>query len=135
MAIAFTVYTPVYTTIATVCVIFLYLSYGLPTLLGLIAYGRTWTAMGPWSLGRWYRVLAVICLVGCVFLLVIGVQPPNEKALWIVLGSFGLTGAIWFGIMRHHFEGPPKGVLLMQRPADEAAEPLLTPDTPGGPSV
>ena len=47
LAIGFTVYTPVYTTIATVCVIFLYLSYGVPTMLGLLAYGRKWTAMGP----------------------------------------------------------------------------------------
>ena len=68
LAIAFTIYTPVYTTIATCCVIFLYLSYGVPTLLGLIAYGRHWTAMGPWSLGGWYRVLAVICLLAVAFL-------------------------------------------------------------------
>jgi amino acid transporter len=128
LAIGFTIYTPVYTTIATVCVIFLYLSYGLPTLLGLIAYGRTWTAMGPWSLGGWYRLLAVICILGCAFLLVIGVQPPNDKALWIVLGSWGLTAAVWFGYMRYRFEGPPHSVLLLQRQADEPAEQFLTPD-------
>ena len=116
LAIGFTLYTPVYTTIVTVCVIFLYLSYALPTLLGLLAYGRTWTAMGPWSLGAWYPVLAVICLLGCGFLLVIGVQPPNEKALWIVLGSLALTAVVWFGYQTGRFEGPPKGVLLLRRP-------------------
>jgi amino acid transporter len=118
LTIAFMIYTPVYSTIATCCVIFLYLSYGVPTLLGLIAYGRHWTAMGPWSLGGWYRVLAVICLLAVAFLLVIGVQPPNEKALWIVLGSWALTGVIWLGYMRHHFEGPPKGVLLLRSAPD-----------------
>jgi amino acid transporter len=135
LAIGFTIYTPVYTTIATVCVIFLYLSYGLPTLLGLIAYGRRWTAMGPWSLGGWYRVLAVICVVSVAFLLVIGVQPPNEKALWIVLGSFALTAAIWFSYMRYRFDGPPKGVLLLRRSAEEMAETSLAPDASGGSSA
>jgi len=129
LAVGFTIYTPVYSTITTVCVIFLYLSYTLPTVLGLIAYGRTWTAMGPWSLGGWYRVLAVICLLGCAFLLAIGVQPPNDKALWIVLGSCGLTAVLWFGFMRHRFEGPPKSVLLLQRQVEEPAEQFLTPDT------
>ena len=76
--------------------------------------------MGPWSLGGWYRVLAVICLLAVAFLLVIGVQPPNEKALWIVLGSWALTAVIWLGYMRHHFEGPPKGVLLLKSAADAA---------------
>jgi len=120
LTIAFMIYTPVYTTIATCCVIFLYLSYGVPTLLGLLAYGRRWTAMGPWSLGGWYRVLAVICLLGVAFLLVIGVQPPNEKALWIVLGAWLVTATIWFSYMRHHFEGPPKGVLLLRSAPDPA---------------
>jgi amino acid transporter len=133
LAIAFMIYTPVYTTIATCCVIFLYLSYGVPTLLGLIAYGRRWTAMGPWSLGGWYRVLAAICVLAVAFLLVIGVQPPNEKALWIVLGAWVVTATIWFTYMRHHFEGPPQGVLLLRSSSDRT-DPVLAPspdtDTP-----
>ena len=121
LAVAFTIYTPVYTTITTVCVIFLYISYALPISLGFFAYGRSWTQMGPWSLGGWYRVLAVICALGSVFFLVIGVQPPNDKALWIVLGSALLTGVYWFAFERYHFEGPPQGVLLQSRQADIAA--------------
>ncbi|HXY35727.1 MAG TPA: amino acid permease, partial [Planctomycetaceae bacterium] len=114
-AVVLTIYTPIYTTLASACAILLYLSYGLPTLLGLLAYGRTWTEMGPWSLGRWYQPLAVICLVGCAFLLVIGIQPPNEKAGWIVLGACGLTAAFWFGVMRRRFQGPPASLLEMHR--------------------
>jgi amino acid transporter len=41
LAVLFTVYTPVYSTITTVCVIFLYVSYAIPTLLGFFAYGRS----------------------------------------------------------------------------------------------
>jgi amino acid transporter len=84
-AIAFTLYTPVYSTITLVCAILLYLSYVLPTLLGLMAYGRNWTSMGPWQLGAWYRPLAVLAILGCSVLIAIGMAPPNEKALYFVL--------------------------------------------------
>ena len=108
-SIGFTVYTPVYSTIAAVCTIFLYLSYVIPTALGLFAWGRTWTAMGPWHLGRWYRPLAVVAVVFCGLLVVVGVQPPNDKALWIVLGSVAVLAAVWFARERGRFAGPPSG--------------------------
>ena len=63
--------------------------------------------------------LAVVCLAGCGFLLVIGVQPPNDKALWIVLGSWVLTATIWFGFMRWRFEGPPTSVYFLRHSANE----------------
>ena len=96
-----------YTTIAAVCTIFLYISYVLPTVAGLIAYGRTWTRMGPWQLGGWYKPLAVIAAVGCLFLIVIGMQPPNEQAFWIVGGVVVLLAATWFAFERKRFQGPP----------------------------
>jgi amino acid transporter len=122
LAVAFTIYTPVYSTITTVAVIFLYLSYGIPTFLGLLAHGRSWTSMGPWTLGRWYRPLAVVCMVGCFFLLVIGVQPPNESALWITLGAFLLAAGYWFGFERYYFKGPPvQGLALLKNRSEKGA--------------
>ena len=96
-----------YTTIAAVCVIFLYISYVLPTVAGLIAYGRSWTRMGPWQLGAWYRPLAVIAAIGCLFLIVIGMQPPNQQAFWIVGCVVLLLAATWFAFERKRFRGPP----------------------------
>jgi amino acid transporter len=115
LALALTVYTPMYSTLASACAILLYVSYALPTLLGLLAYGRSWTDMGPWSLGRWYQPLAIVCLLGCGFLLLIGIQPPNEKAGWIVLGACVVTGTVWLSVMRHRFQGPPANLLEMHR--------------------
>lgn len=115
LSIVFTVYTPVYSTITAVCVIFLYISYGLPIALGLFAYGRTWKQMGPWSIGKAYRIVAAICVCWCCGLLYIGVQPPNDKALWIILGAVALTAVVWFAYERRHFEGPPQGVLTLER--------------------
>ena len=90
-SILFTIHTPVYATITAVCTIFLYLSYVLPTALGAWAYGRTWTAMGPWDLGPWYRPLAILSVAGCVVLIVVGMQPPNQRSVWVVGGA----GCAW----------------------------------------
>ena len=108
-SVLFTVWTPVYTTITAVCTIFLYISYVLPTALGLAAYGRWWTTMGPWRLGRWYRVVAGLSVAGCLCLIVIGMQPPNDKALWVVGGAAALLAAGWLCFARTTFPGPPLG--------------------------
>ncbi len=107
LAVLFTVYTPVYDTIAAVCAVFLYVSYVLPTALGLVAHGRSWTRMGPWHLGRWYRPLALVCVAGCGVLFWIAVQPPNQKVGWIVGGTALLLAALWWGFARRWFRGPP----------------------------
>ncbi len=110
-AVLFTLHTPVYSTITAVCTIFLYVSYVLPTALGAWAYGRRWSAMGPWDLGRWYRPLAVLSVIGCLGLIAIGMQPPNERAFWVVGGAAVVLAAGWFGIARHRFPGPPQAAL------------------------
>jgi amino acid transporter len=116
-AVLFTVYTPAYATITSVCTLFLYISYVLPTLLGVFAYGRTWTAMGPWHLGRLYRPLSVLCVAGCGLLIVIGMAPPNEKAVGILAATSALLACAWFGIERRRFLGPPGGMMLGRRGA------------------
>jgi amino acid transporter len=104
--VAFTLFVA-YTTIAAVCTVFLYISYVLPIGAGLLAYGRTWTRFGPWQLGAWYRPLAAVSVIGCLFLLLIGVQPPNQLALRIVSGAAVLMIVVWFGCERWRFRGPP----------------------------
>ncbi len=106
-SVAFTVLTPVYDTISAVCVLLLYASYVLPTFLGLWAHGRTWTAMGPWSLGGWYRPLALISVLGCAGLFVVGIQPPNRVALWVLLGFVAALAVMWWGGASRNFPGPP----------------------------
>ena len=115
LAVAFTVYTPVYSTITAVCVIFLYISYVIPSALGLFAYNRTWTRMGPWTLGKWYRPVAALCVLVCALLIFIGIQPPNEKALGVTLGALVATAVVWFGYEQRRFQGPPQGVMIQQR--------------------
>jgi amino acid transporter len=100
-----------YDTIAAACAVLLYISYVLPTWLGLLAHGRRWTRMGPWQLGVWYRPLAVIAVAGCVGLLVIGLQPPYQIAGGIVLGMTAALVIAWWGGVRRVFPGPPRQLL------------------------
>lgn len=118
LSVVFTVYTPVYSTITAVCVIFLFISYIIPIALGLFAYGRTWKRMGPWSIGRWYQPVAALCVLGCALLIFVGVQPPNDKALGVTLGALVTTAVLWFGYVQHKFQGPPQGVMIQQRQAE-----------------
>jgi amino acid transporter len=123
LSIGFTVYTPVYTTIAAVCAIFIYVSYLLPVAAGLVAYRRKWTQMGPFNVGNWYPPIAVLCIVGCVALIYIGIQPPNDKALQILIGTVIVTACVWFGLERRRFQGPPIGEKIAElQVAIDAAE-------------
>jgi amino acid transporter len=116
-ALLFTIYTPVYSTIAAVCVILLYISYVLPTAIGFVACGRWWTEFGPWRLGIWFRPLAIVSVVGCLSLIVVGMQPPNEKAVYVVGAMTLALALLWYARSRHVFPGPPQGVLTMQQKA------------------
>jgi amino acid transporter len=106
-AALFTFWSPVYATITSVCTILLYISYVLPSALGFRAFGRTWITLGPWHLGRWYKPLALTSVVGCLFLIVIGMWPPNERAAWAVGGFAFLLGVGWLAGARRAFPGPP----------------------------
>ncbi|MEI6341910.1 MAG: amino acid permease [Verrucomicrobiota bacterium] len=96
-----------YTTIAVVCTVFLYLSYVLPIAAGWRAWGGRWTRPGTWSLGRAFKPLAAVSVLGCAGLLVVGVQPPNQLAVPIVLGVSALMAVVWLGWERRRFKGPP----------------------------
>ena len=120
LSILFTIYAPVYTTIAAVCTMFLYISYLLPVAAGLFAWRRTWHRMGPFDLGVFYRPIAILCILGCATLIYVGVQPPNDQALTVTLGCLVLAALVWFGLERRRFAGPPIGEAAARRQADIA---------------
>lgn len=107
VSVLFTLWTPVYATITSVCTILLYLSYVVPLFLAARALGRTWTDLGPFQLGIWFKPAALVSVAGCAGLVVIGVQPPNEQAL-TALVVLGLTlVAYWLLVASRDFKGPP----------------------------
>ncbi len=108
LAVLFCAYTPVYGAIAAASVIFLYLSYTIPTALGFFTYGTTWTQTGPFSLGHWYKPLAIIAAVGCACLVVISMIPPYQMNVITLGGTLLLMAAVWWAAERKRFTGPPQ---------------------------
>jgi len=102
-------YAPAYSTLTTAGVIFLYISYVMPTAAGLFAYGQSWNRMGPFALNeRTFKVLAVVSVLGVLVLVWIGIQPPNQKALGVTLTTICLLIAGWWLGVRKVFRGPPE---------------------------
>jgi amino acid transporter len=86
----------------------LYLSYGLPILVGLAARraGR-WRERGPWDLGRWSDATNVVALVWIAALSVISCLPPNGFVAWMFAVALGGLAVYWLALVRRHFRGPP----------------------------
>ncbi|MEO8180965.1 MAG: amino acid permease [Deltaproteobacteria bacterium] len=108
LAVASTLYAPAYSTLTTACVIFLYLSYVMPTCCGFFVIGKNWTKMGPFDLGpRLYKLLAAVSVLGVLLVVWIGVQPPNDKALTVLAATSVLLAASWRLGVQRVFRGPP----------------------------
>ncbi len=41
-------------------------------------------------------------------LILIGMQPPNDRSVWVVGTSAVILGLVWFGSERRRFPGPPR---------------------------
>ena len=117
-SVVFTIYADVYATITAACTILLYISYGVPTLLGLCAHGRKWTYMGPWQLGIWFKPLALVSIIGTTGLLLIGTQPPSEKAGYLVLALTLVLIVGWFIFAKSRFQGPRVSLDSLQSKSD-----------------
>ena len=115
--------TSAYTIVVSCTVIFLFFSFAIPIALGLFAYGtKKWPSMGPWNMGRGlFSLFAVLSIVAMVLIFVIGIQPPNDWALYITIGFLVLTGIIWIAFENRRFQGPPIGDMIEKRKAEIAA--------------
>ncbi|MBN9060024.1 MAG: amino acid permease, partial [Rhizobiales bacterium] len=115
--------TPVYSIVVSCTVIFLFFSFIIPIVLGLFTYGTSkWPAMGPWNMGRGlFTLFSILSVISMVLIFVIGVQPPNEWALYITIGFLVLTGIIWLAFESRRFQGPPIGDVIAKRQAEIAA--------------
>ena len=85
--------------------------------------------MGPWSLGSAFPIVAAAALLGVVFIFIIGIQPPSDKALYLTVGLAALLIVAWFAFERNRFVGPPTGESIAARQAEIArAEQALSGD-------
>ena len=122
-----------YTIVVSCTVIFLFLSFAVPIALGIKAIGTAkWPKMGPWNMGiGTYRLVAVLSIIAMAIIFVIGVQPPNQWALYITIGFLVLTAIVWFAFERRRFMGPPIGDVIAKRQAEIAAAEAKVGETGG----
>ncbi|MFZ5468826.1 MAG: amino acid permease [Myxococcota bacterium] len=97
----------VYSAMAALSTIALYVSYALPIAVGWWARSNgRWSTRGPWDLGRFSSVVNAIALVWVATITVLFVLPPNQLAGYTFAGSLLALAGYWFGYMRTRFAGP-----------------------------
>jgi amino acid transporter len=115
-----TLYAPAFTVLAAGCAVFLYISYAMPIAAGLLAEGKSWAHKGPFNLGAFSKLVAVLAIIGAIVLAWVGMQPPNEKVFYVGVGLVVVMAVFWFAFERRRFQGPPTGDRITQRQAEIA---------------
>ena len=78
--------------------------------------------MGPWQLGIWFKPLALVSIIGTTGLLLIGTQPPSEKAGYLVLGLTVVLVVAWFLFAKSRFQGSRVSLDSLQSKSDLLSE-------------
>lgn len=108
LAVVATLYAEAFSVLAVGCAVFLYISYIMPIAAGILAEGKTWKHKGPFDLGAMSKLIGVLAVIGGGFLVVVGVQPPNEKVLYVTIAMLVVMAIFWFVFgERNRFKGPP----------------------------
>jgi amino acid transporter len=116
LALLSTVYAPYYLVLAVACAVFLYLSMIMPIAAGLLAEGGPkWKEKGPFNLGAFSKINAVIAVLAGLILAITGFFPPNEKVFYLTIGMIIIMPIIWYAFERNRFEGVPEGEKIAQR--------------------
>ncbi|SOE73226.1 amino acid/polyamine/organocation transporter, APC superfamily [Burkholderia sp. OK233] len=109
LAIAATLYGDAFAVLSTGSAVFLYVSYVMPVAAGLSAEGKTWVRKGPFNLGVWSKPIATLAVLGGAVLVYVGIQPPNQKVLYISLALILVMALFWYVLgVRNRFAGPPE---------------------------
>ncbi len=111
--------TSIYVIVVNSTLVFLFLSFTVPLVAGLFAYGTAkWPSPGPWAMSAGlYKLVTVLAVIGMAVILFIAVAPPNERVLWVVLGFVALALVLWVAVENRRFEGPPVGDAIAKRAA------------------
>ncbi|MGL5010089.1 MAG: amino acid permease, partial [Paracoccaceae bacterium] len=111
--------TSIYVIVVNSTLVFLFLSFTVPLVAGLFAYGTAkWPTPGPWAMSAGvYKLVTVLAVIGMGVILFIAVAPPNERVLYVVLGFIVLALVLWFAVENRRFEGPPTGERIAKRAA------------------
>jgi amino acid transporter len=116
LALLSTVYAPYYLVLAVACAVFLYISMAMPIAAGFFAEGGPkWPEKGPFNLGKFSKINAVIAVVAAAVLAITGFFPPNEKVFYLTVAMVIIMPIIWYAFERNRFEGVPEGDKIKER--------------------
>jgi len=129
--------------LSTGCAMYLYMSYGMPVVAGMIAEGKNWTTYGKFRLGGLSKVFGFIVLLGVIGVIIGGhAFVPSVPAvaadatanpavagsafvpgLWYyTVGFYAILLIVWFAYEGKRFQGPPMGDQIAKRQATIAAQ-------------
>ncbi len=109
--------TSIYVIVVNSTLVFLFLSFTIPLVAALFAYGTPkWPNPGPWALSAGtYKLVTLLAVIGMGVILFIAVAPPNERVLYVVLGFLVLAAILWVAVENRRFKGPPTGAEIERR--------------------
>lgn len=115
--------TSIYVIVVNSTLVFLFLSFTVPLVAGLFAYGTAkWPNPGPWAMSEGlYKLVSVLSVIGMAVILYIAVAAPNERVLYVVVGAILLALVVWVLFENRRFKGPPMGDEVKKRAAAIAA--------------
>jgi amino acid transporter len=97
----------IYSAVISIATISLYISYGIPIAARLYARMKSRDAVkGPWSLGKFSSLNAVVAVLWISFITIVFVLPPNDQAMTVVGVCVLALVLLWFSFVRHRFKGP-----------------------------
>jgi amino acid transporter len=102
-----------YAAVTSIAVIGLYIAYGIPILLRLIAGDRF--QRGPWHLGRWSKPVGVIAVIWIGFIAILFCLPQVAPGTTLQTFNYSIiavavvlvyAGGYWFLSAKNWFKGP-----------------------------
>ena len=119
--------------LSTGCAMYLYMSYGMPVLSGLLAEGKTWTTNGKFRLGGLSKLFAVIVVLGVIGIIIgghafvpsvgdFGAAGFVPGLIYYTIGFYAILTVLWFAVIGKTFKGPPMSAEIAKRQAAIAAQ-------------
>jgi amino acid transporter len=118
LSIVAVLYGDAFLILSTGCAVFLYLSYVMPVAAAMRAeMAGKWKNKGPFNLAGASIPVGALAIIGCGVLIFAGVQPPQEKVLYLIIAMVVVMVIVWFAGVRNSFQGPPVGDEIKKRQA------------------
>jgi amino acid transporter len=121
--------------LSTGSAMYLYICYAMPIAAGFFSEGKTWTTYGPFKLGVWSKIFALIVMAATVLIIVIGHLfvpsiPADATAktgfvpglAYYSVGFAALLAVLWLAVENKRFKGPPVGDEITRRQSTIASQ-------------